>query len=517
MSSRRQRVPSLSLPLLALAVLVLLPATSAQSVSVSDDAELTAAIQTTAHGRRVEVDTRGAEGPVSLLAASFDEETAENGPWPIMIAVPLGADGSQALLCMLPQDFEFPDGFMMYVRNVFIEDGFVTTTPVAPVPLGKLDCIAFDFNESPLGELGTGEWVTDQYASIGVHISAENNQIGHPDKAIIFDSENPTGGDDDLMTPGTGTNNDTPLGKVLIIATDDEDEVEPFGFVDDPNDENAGGELIFEFDDPVDLCGMKVLDVDDIDESKIKFWSGDDPLPDQIIRNLGDNSVVFMDFLREDVTRMSVCLGGSGAVVTFNIESGCPGEIDFDVDDEGLPLGLVAGEEVTTQIPGVTVSAENNNDDHPDKAIIFDTENVTGGDNDLATPGLHPTNDELRGNVLIIAENDAGADGDGIVDEPDDEAGGGVLRLVFDEDRTFQSATVLDIDASETAVIDLYDAGDFLLASFPLSSLGNGSVETVFGDVSGVRTLELVLSGSGALVDVVACPEDDGTPGTPTN
>ncbi len=502
--------------LVTLTMATVTPDASAQSgLPLSEVAEMTGAIQTTAHGRRVEIDTYNADTSVTLLAASFDRQEAETGPWPFMVAVPVGSDGHQALLSMLPNDYDFPDGMLMYVRNFFLEEGSVVGTEVVPVPLGALECIALDFNDSPLGALCTGETVMEQFASLGIHISAENNQIGHPDIAIVFDTENPTGGDTDLMTPGTGANNDTPLGKALIIATDDDDDVAPFGCIDDPNDENAGGEIIFDFDDPIDLCGMKVIDVDDLDESKIKFWSGAIQLPDQIIRNLGDNSVVFMDFLREDVTRMVVCLGGSGAISTFNVESGCPGEIDFDVDDEGLPLGLVAGEEVTTQIPGVTVSAENNNTNHPDMAILFDTENVTGGDNDLATPNLHPTNDVARGKVLIIAENDAGFAGDGIVDEPDDEAGGGILRLVFDEDRTFQSATVLDIDSSETARIDLYDADDFLLATFPLSSLGNGSIETVNGDVAGVRRLELVLSGSGALVDVVACPPEDGTPGTP--
>ena len=44
-----------------------------------------------------------------------------------------------------------------------------------------------------------------------------------PDLGIAFDTANPTGGDDDLRTPGFGVNNSVGYGNVLIIAENDFD------------------------------------------------------------------------------------------------------------------------------------------------------------------------------------------------------------------------------------------------------------------------------------------------------
>jgi len=99
----------------------------------------------------------------------------------------------------------------------------------------------------------------------------------------------------------------------------------------------------------------------------------------------------------------------------------------------------------------------------PDLAIIFDSDKPSGGDLDLGTPnqdfggsgcgdggeaGGDEPNEEPLGNVLIIAENDTDEDGDGYVDDPDDESGGGVVWLSFSHAGRL-SLTLVDVDEDE--------------------------------------------------------------------
>ena len=154
------------------------------------------------------------------------------------------------------------------------------------------------------------------------------------------------------------------------------------------------------------------------------------------------------------------------------------------------------------------VSAVNNDPGHPSMAVVFDTGNPTGGDFDLATPGPGPGNDQPLGRALILAENDIDADGDGLVDSPDDELMGGVLVIDFMMDVQFRSADVIDVDFGEVSFLEAYDADGLLLATFPLEQLGDNSVQTVVSDLfADVRRLELHLGGSGALANLVFCPE----------
>ena len=495
------------------AALVLSQAAAAQfTIPLASDARVTSIMQILEVDRRIDIAGSDLPGTVTALVAAFDEQTIETGPWPILVPIPVAPDGTQHIQATFPADTDFEPGTKLYVRNLVLQpNGTIATTNTTVLALGAAPCITFDFDTTPGGPLLQGEFVAEQWASLGLHIWANNNQIGHPDKVIAFDSSLPSIPDPDLQTPGVGVNNDTPLGMLLIIPQDEVDVLPPFGYVDVPNDENKGGQMYFDFDAPVTLCGMKVVDIDDPTPSFVRFFSGAVQIgPDVVIPNLGNNSVHDLQFYMQDVTRMVMVFAGSGGIASFEIEDECPiTTIDFDSDADGDPLNLPAGLEITTQLDGVTVSAVNNNNNHPDRAILFDTANPTGGDTDLATPGTHATNNLARGMVLIIAENDIGIAGDGIVDNPDDESAGGILRLVFDADRTFRSATVLDIDAGEPASIELFDAGGAHLGSFPFTPLGNNSIETVVGDVDGVRRLELHMTGSGALADVSTCPDHD--------
>src|SRR5262245_40770476 len=154
------------------------------------------------------------------------------------------------------------------------------------------------------------------------------------------------------------------------------------------------------------------------------------------------------------------------------------------------------------------IEGQNNNPAHPDKAILFDTANPTGGDTDLATPGYGPGNDIALGKVLILAENDGDADFDGLVDDPDDEAGGGMLQFRFDSAVDFVGAKILDVDGTEKDAFNLYDEFDNLILSVPIPFAGDNSVQTLVLSpaVTGVRRAELVLGGSGAITALTYCP-----------
>jgi hypothetical protein len=354
-------------------------------------------------------------------------------------------------------------------------------------------------------QLVAGTPVDEQWGSIGLHVLAQNSVVGHPDMAIIFDSANPTGDDPDLATPGYGPGNDTALGKLVVIAENDAD-ADLDGLVDDPDDEEKGGVLSIESDMPVTFCGICLVDVDEIG-TELRFFAGPTLIQTIPIAKGDDNNVQDIGFTVDGVTRLEVAFAGSGGVAHVDYVP-CRSVVAFDESTTGIPLGLPAGTELSTQLAslGIEVSAVNNVAGHPDRAILFNTAAPTGDDTDLATPGYGPGNDVAQRLVLILAENDADADLDGLVDDPDDEEKGGVITLRYGYDVTVESATVLDVDTNETSFFELYDAADALVATVPLAALGDNSSQTVTPGVSGVRRVELHLGGSGALAALETCP-----------
>lgn len=151
------------------------------------------------------------------------------------------------------------------------------------LPLVAHGDLLIDFSGLPAGTV-----IDDEYAGLGVTISAMNNIQQNPDLAIIFDSENPTGGDDDLMTPGIGVGNNAPLGNLLIIAEDDED-TNGDGLIDDPDDEAGGGTIFFNLDDTFTGLSISIVDVEEQGGSLL-FFEGGNLAAEVDIPALGDNS-----------------------------------------------------------------------------------------------------------------------------------------------------------------------------------------------------------------------------------
>jgi hypothetical protein len=171
--------------------------------------------------------------------------------------------------------------------------------------------------------------------------------------------------------------------------------------------------------------------------------------------------------------------------------------------------GLLHGEIVSTQVPGVTVSAVNYNQPF-DLAVAFDTEVPGTSDADLEFPwdGGNLAPDTFLGNILIIAENDLDADGDGYLDDPDDEGGqpAGQLIFVFDDLLTEFGLDLIDIEPAEGGYLEFFEDGDLLttvtFAEFttPLSDFYDPTVE--FGDntANRISPLSFTVEGNGGLV-----------------
>lgn len=183
--------------------------------------------------------------------------------------------------------------------------------------------------------------------------------------------------------------------------------------------------------------------------------------------------------------------------------------LDFDVDGNGNPL--MAGQVITNQYSnlGVTIDAKNNRWWHPDKAIIFDTGNPTGGDFDLQTPGFGAGNNSFLGNALIIAENDYDHNNDGLVDVPDDEARGGYIDFFYTVDQMTAEISLLDIDEDHVSV-EIY-RDNSLIDSAVAANLGDNSFQVLnlFQNSGAFDQLRVNFVRSGAITNLVtvATPE----------
>lgn len=181
-------------------------------------------------------------------------------------------------------------------------------------------------------------------------VNGFNPSLGAVNAAVIFDSSNPTGGDPDLGSPnetfggpgvgddgesGQPNQNDTALGKILIIAEDLD--VDNNGLVIDPDDADvAGATLEFDFSSigTATIHSVGFIDVENDRVGDIElFDAGGTSLGLFNMVVLGDNGVGSIDTASTSgVARMLITLGGSGAFSGFDFDQ----DID-DCDNDGIP------------------------------------------------------------------------------------------------------------------------------------------------------------------------------------
>ncbi|MEM7246799.1 MAG: FG-GAP-like repeat-containing protein [Acidobacteriota bacterium] len=144
----------------------------------------------------------------------------------------------------------------------------------------------------------------------------------------VFDSAAPTCDDLDLLTPGSGLNNDEPRGHVLIFHETDSPCV--------PDDSEVGGTVTFTYDEEVLFHSVGILDAD-LDEPGgwvRAYESTGILLAEAVIEPLGNNSHQVLDLSAPGVRTLEVHLAGSGALTFISCLDNCPGVSNPDQSDE---------------------------------------------------------------------------------------------------------------------------------------------------------------------------------------
>jgi hypothetical protein len=485
---------------------------AASAQLVSPDAEFGAAYVKPHDVTTVIVDLEQAQGPLYFLLVSVsDFQTL-----PVLLGpYPLDPDGTGVFMADIPQSLEsqLPDKLKIAFRPLFLNSNYASTTNPASIVLNDAGCEPIDFDLKAGGApTQAGEVVLEQWAPIGLHITCDSQLPTQPNKCEVFDSGNPTGGDTDLATPGYGPNNTVALGKLLVVAENDVD-ANNDGLIDSPDDAFNGGIMHFNWDQPVDVCSATFVDVDDVDPgqgiTRLRFWkdnAGTDFIGSIICPPGPDNNVTKLFFKVADVRRMDVKMGGSGGLGGV---SWCPTCINFDDTGMGIPLNLKAGTEIKEQFAslGVHVSCKNQAAGHPNKAIIFDSDNPTGGDTDLATPGYGFGNTIAEHKIIVIAENDVDANNDGLVDDPDDEAKGGNIFFDFDFPVEIESLTFIDVDGLEASWVQCIDNSNQIVGTVPLANLGDNSRQTIAINLTNVIRFKVHFGGSGSVAGFCFCSD----------
>ena len=378
-----------------------------------------------------------------------------------------------------------------------------------PLPFGQdpiCDTLDFDYTLGADWVMPSGQQISEQWSDIGMHVSARNAVVGKPDKAILFDSDVPSPHDPDLVIGE---------GQLLIIPEDDVDTAPYDGLVDVPNDAMKGGSLFFDFDMAYDLNRIRLADFDEPGSQLLFFRGGGTTTPDFVIDVpvMANGAVQTLTFDQPNVTRLEVLMAGSGAVVGV-CGLPCPRVINFDESPFGRPLGFPPGMVVDNQFYdmglGVRIDAVNGHwsqmnplQNHPDKALLFDSDFPSGDDWDLFAQ---------QGNILIIAEDDYDlAPVDGLVDDPDDEGEGGLLSFTLGRNVVGFRATIVDVDElSGPSELRCYDEfGVMIGAPIPLIPGPDGNIQYVVAEADGMRRLELEAQGSAALAELRYCLRDD--------
>lgn len=195
-------------------------------------------------------------------------------------------------------DIEAPNGIIHVIDGVLLFDN------VEPV---RGD-VVIDFETDGEGNaLFAGDVIDDEFFNeFGLTISTADvsSRKGGPNPAMIFDSNNPTGGDSDLATDGQNN--------ILIISEDNDSS--------DPDDNGRGGTFVFEFDNAVDVNGLTFIDAES-GAVVSAFGEGGVLLDEVRVNKMADGEVLAVEFDFDDVATLTVKSGGSFAVDDLLIDT----------------------------------------------------------------------------------------------------------------------------------------------------------------------------------------------------
>lgn len=328
-------------------------------------------------------------------------------------------------------------------------------------------------------------------------------------QAMIFDSANPTGADEDLGAPnksfgGPGVGqagkkgklfaNKVPQGNVLIVSEDEN--------ASNPDDNSFGGMLNFYFDPPRYINTIGLLDNDEGTIFTVMTSDGDSSV--LFDYSGGDNSFENVAVGKPSVKQVTVTFEGSGGISSIGFEKlTCSPKAVANFNSK------FAGDLVSDLGNGVTVSAYTAEGNVAD-AMIFDTAAPTGDDFDLGTPnnsfggpgigkagkkGQLFANSVPKNKALIISE-------DGIASNPDDKGSGGYLVFNLAKPTFIESIGLLDNDEQTLFTVTSKDGS---IAHFYNSNGGDNSFELVKISKPGVIQITVVFIGSGAITEINSC------------
>lgn len=175
---------------------------------------------------------------------------------------------------------------------------------------------------------------------------------------------------------------------------------------------------------------------------------------------------------------------------------------------------LAHGEIVNSQYDatfGVRIGAVNIGGG-PDLAIVFDSSKANTSDPDLEAPfsGGNLADRKDLGNMLIIGENDIDSNGDGLVDDPDDEGSrpAGSIFIDFDTPITSFGFDIVDVEGPDANGNDSGYSVQFFMGETAIASVGFGSFldessllydsSVAFGDNSANHIDQIIAAELGA-------------------
>ena len=171
--------------------------------------------------------------------------------------------------------------------------------------------------------------------------------------------------------------------------------------------------------------------------------------------------------------------------------------IDFDFAANGDPI--LPGTIISDQYEdwGVSIHFESN-EVESNAGITFDSNNPTGGDQDLGVS----TPEEDFGNLLIIAENMDDYDQDGLIDDPDDNASGGLIKFSFTYSTQLMSIDLIDFD-NEGSFIEVEGSNSYI--EEVLKTDDGGIQSMAFDQFLFASTFSVDLVDSGAIDNLKVC------------
>ncbi|WP_424967184.1 SdrD B-like domain-containing protein [Dinoroseobacter sp. S375] len=298
------------------------------SVEHNGDASGGANIKATGHYGIAETVFNGPAGTYDLSVFSMDENDG-NG------AIDVYVNGQYVDTIWLDQGNDGGGGANS--GSTFSEDVFqdlqLDTGDVISL-VGYTDCAEFaridkivlcedgktcppDYMKLDFAGLQKGTTVSNQFDGVTITAQKSGDGANSANDAMIFDSNSPTGGDNDLGYNG--------LGNILIISEDND--------ASDPDDNAGGGTITFDFDAPSDLQNIRLLDIEE-QGGTIKLFDEDGNLIKTVaIPAAGNNSNQLVDLSAADVASMEINLVGSGAV----------DDLCWKPGDPPVELGSLAG------------------------------------------------------------------------------------------------------------------------------------------------------------------------------